>query len=110
MVLPFLASLLELENLENCFINIMFTCLLFTKYYICIENDYSVTTKTLNDGADNINVTWDSRASHEDMDEMWNKSFVRKEWTKCGEKHGRVNISHDANKRPYVSRIEIRVR
>lgn len=56
----------------------------------------------------NINVTWDSRASREDMDEMWNKSFVRKEWTKCGEKRGRVNISHDANKRPYVSRIEIR--
>ncbi|PIN12227.1 hypothetical protein CDL12_15174 [Handroanthus impetiginosus] len=37
-----------------------------------------------------INTTWDSRTSNEDMEEMWNNPEVNKEWTKSGEKKGKV--------------------
>lgn len=53
-------------------------------------------------------VYWDSRASPEDLEEMWNHSEVVKEWTKSGEKRGKVRFSHDAEKRPYLSRVEIK--
>ncbi|KVI02394.1 Lysozyme-like domain-containing protein, partial [Cynara cardunculus var. scolymus] len=55
-----------------------------------------------------INVTWESRASPEDMEYMWNNPVVNKEWTKSGEKRGRVRISHDSERRPYLSRIELK--
>lgn len=55
-----------------------------------------------------INTTWDSRASKEDMEDMWNHPLVSKEWAKSGEKRGKVRISHDTEKRPYLSRAEIR--
>lgn len=55
-------------------------------------------------------VYWDSRASPEDLEEMWNHSEVVKEWTKSGEKRGKVRFSHDAEKRPYLSRVEIKAR
>ncbi|KAL5568356.1 hypothetical protein UlMin_024931 [Ulmus minor] len=51
---------------------------------------------------------WDSRASPEDMEEMWNHPEVLKEWTKSGEKRGKVRFSHDENKRPYLSRVELK--
>lgn len=51
---------------------------------------------------------WDSRASPEDMEDMWNHPDVVKEWTKSGEKRGKVRFSHDAAKKPYVSRVEVR--
>ncbi|PON49555.1 Transglycosylase SLT domain [Parasponia andersonii] len=51
---------------------------------------------------------WDSRASPEDMEEMWNHPEVLKEWSKSGEKRGRVRFSHDEKKRPYLSRIEVK--
>uniref|UniRef100_A0A5B6YRR1 Transglycosylase SLT domain-containing protein n=1 Tax=Davidia involucrata TaxID=16924 RepID=A0A5B6YRR1_DAVIN len=54
------------------------------------------------------NTTWDSKASPEDMEEMWNYPNVNKEWTKSGEKRGKVRFSHDAEKRPYLSRVEMR--
>lgn len=40
---------------------------------------------------------------------MWNIPSVSKEWKKCGEKRGKVRISHDTNHRPYLSRVELRV-
>ncbi|KAM7532397.1 hypothetical protein LguiB_035807 [Lonicera macranthoides] len=55
-----------------------------------------------------VNTTWDSRASPEDMEAMWNHPVVNKEWTKSGEKRGKVRLSHDTEKRPYVSRAEMR--
>uniref|UniRef100_A0A6N2LR39 Transglycosylase SLT domain-containing protein n=1 Tax=Salix viminalis TaxID=40686 RepID=A0A6N2LR39_SALVM len=61
---------------------------------------------TQNTGVDYI--YWDSKASPEDMQQMWSHSEVAKEWTKSGEKRGKVRFSHDGNKRPYLSRIEIK--
>ncbi|XAR56920.1 hypothetical protein NMG60_11037577 [Bertholletia excelsa] len=54
------------------------------------------------------NTTWDSRASPEDMEDMWNHPHVTKEWTKSGEKRGGVRFSLDAEKKPYLSRIELK--
>ncbi|KAF7141676.1 hypothetical protein RHSIM_Rhsim06G0242900 [Rhododendron simsii] len=54
-------------------------------------------------------ATWDSKVSSEDMEEMWNHPDVNKEWSKSGEKRGKVRFSHDAEKRPYISRVELRV-
>ncbi|PSR92597.1 UDP-glycosyltransferase [Actinidia chinensis var. chinensis] len=54
------------------------------------------------------NTTWDSSVSPEYMEEMWNHPYVSKEWSKSGEKRGKVGFSHDAEKRPYLSRIELR--
>lgn len=44
------------------------------------------------------------------MDEMWSQPDVIKEWTKSGERRGNVRFSHDAKKRPYLSRVEVKVR
>lgn len=44
------------------------------------------------------------------MEEMWKNPSVSKEWIKSGEKRGKVRFSHDAEKRPYLSRVEVRVR
>ncbi|XP_042505901.1 uncharacterized protein LOC122082419 isoform X1 [Macadamia integrifolia] len=51
---------------------------------------------------------WDSRASPENMEEMWNNPDVLKEWTKSNEKRGKVRFSHDAEKRPYLSQTEVK--
>ncbi|XP_015876141.2 uncharacterized protein LOC107412838 isoform X1 [Ziziphus jujuba] len=51
---------------------------------------------------------WDSRASPEHMEDMWNHPEVLKEWSKCGEKRGKVRFSHDEKKRPYLSRVELK--
>ncbi|KAL3851019.1 hypothetical protein ACJIZ3_012901 [Penstemon smallii] len=53
-------------------------------------------------------TTWDSRTSPEDMEEMWNNISVNKEWTKTGEKKGKVRFSHDTERRPYLSRVELK--
>lgn len=44
------------------------------------------------------------------MEEMWSNTNVNKEWLKCGEKHGKVQVSHDTDNRPYLSRVELKVR
>ncbi|KAK6123888.1 hypothetical protein DH2020_042379 [Rehmannia glutinosa] len=44
----------------------------------------------------------------EDMEEMWNNPEVNKEWTKSGEKKGKVRFSHDVEKHPYLSRVELK--
>lgn len=56
-----------------------------------------------------INATWDSRTSPEDMEEMWKNPNVNKEWSQSGEKRGKVRFSHDVEKHPYLSRVELRV-
>lgn len=61
-------------------------------------------------GTNPAKITWDSRTSPEDMEEMWNNANVSKEWNKSGEKRGKVRLSHDTEKRPYLSRTEQRVR
>ncbi|KAK9156143.1 hypothetical protein Sjap_003623 [Stephania japonica] len=50
---------------------------------------------------------WDSRSSAGDMEEMWKHPAVLKEWSRSGERRGRVRFSHDAEKRPYLSRTEL---
>ncbi|KAK3042655.1 hypothetical protein RJ639_000907 [Escallonia herrerae] len=55
-----------------------------------------------------VKTTWDSRASPEDMEMMWADPTVSKEWTKSGEKRGKVRFSHDTEIRPYLSRAELR--
>lgn len=52
---------------------------------------------------------WDSIASPEDMVDMWNHPEVSKEWTKTGERQGKVRFSQDDKKRPYLSRLELKV-
>ncbi|XP_010497751.1 PREDICTED: uncharacterized protein LOC104775289 isoform X1 [Camelina sativa] len=57
----------------------------------------------------NTNFTyWDCRASPEDMEDMWNHSEVCKEWTKSKEERGKVRFSQDGEKRPYLSRGELK--
>ena len=56
-----------------------------------------------------VYIYWDSKASLEDMQEMWSHSEVAEEWTNSGEKRGKVRFSHDQNKRPYLSRVEMKV-
>jgi hypothetical protein len=55
-------------------------------------------------------IYWDSKASPEEMQEMWSCSEVAKEWTKSGEKRGKVRFSHDKDMKPYLSRVEMKVR
>ncbi|XP_031115092.1 uncharacterized protein LOC116019124 isoform X3 [Ipomoea triloba] len=52
--------------------------------------------------------TWDSRASAQDMEAMWNHPSVSKEWSKSGEKRGKVRFSLDTETRPYLSRVELK--
>lgn len=63
---------------------------------------------TNTEGAVSVYTYWDSRSSPEDMEEMWNHPSVVKEWTKSGEKKGKVRFSHDEKKRPYLSRVELK--
>ncbi|KAJ6901110.1 hypothetical protein NC652_027028 [Populus alba x Populus x berolinensis] len=42
------------------------------------------------------------------MQEMWSRSEVAKEWTKSGEKRGKVRFSHDKDMKPYLSRVELK--
>ncbi|GMJ02839.1 hypothetical protein like AT1G16290 [Hibiscus trionum] len=51
---------------------------------------------------------WDTRVSPEDMEQMWNHPDVCKEWTKSKEIRGNVRFSCDREKRPYLSRVELR--
>ncbi|XP_044953893.1 uncharacterized protein LOC123404044 isoform X2 [Hordeum vulgare subsp. vulgare] len=53
-------------------------------------------------------VYWDSKVSVQDMDGMWSQPDVSKEWTNSGERRGNVRFSHDAKKRPYLSRVEVK--
>ncbi|XP_031115093.1 uncharacterized protein LOC116019124 isoform X4 [Ipomoea triloba] len=53
--------------------------------------------------------TWDSRASAQDMEAMWNHPSVSKEWSKSGEKRGKVRFSLDTETRPYLSRVELKL-
>ena len=57
----------------------------------------------------NVYTYWDSRASPEDMEEMWNHPDVQKEWNKSKEKRGQVRFSVDEKNRPYLSRVEVKV-
>ncbi|KAL7088341.1 hypothetical protein ACP275_13G121800 [Erythranthe tilingii] len=68
----------------------------------------SATAVSQSKEASPVNATWDSRTSGEDMEEMWNHPDVNKEWTKSGERRGNVRLSHDAEKHPYLSRVELR--
>ncbi|KAL9412539.1 hypothetical protein AB3S75_046047 [Citrus x aurantiifolia] len=51
---------------------------------------------------------WDSITTPEDMEQMWAHPDVVKEWTRSGEKRGKVRFSHDAKKRSYLSRVELK--
>ncbi|VAI56398.1 unnamed protein product [Triticum turgidum subsp. durum] len=53
-------------------------------------------------------VYWDSKVSEEDIGGMWSQPDVLKEWTNSGEQRGNVRFSHDAKKRPYLSRVEVK--
>lgn len=78
----------------------------FSIYILCESNKYAIFLLEAEDPV----WTWDSRTSQEDMEEMWKNPSVSKEWIKSGEKRGKVRFSHDAEKRPYLSRVEVRVR
>jgi len=43
------------------------------------------------------------------MEDMWNQSEICKEWTKSKEERGKVRFSQDGEKRPYLSRGELKV-
>lgn len=62
------------------------------------------------DGIGGEYTYWDARSSAEDMEEMWNHHDVAREWSKSGEKRGKVRFSHDKDKIPYLSQIEVKVR
>lgn len=52
---------------------------------------------------------WDARVSPEDMEEMWKNTNVFQEWIKSGERRGKVRFSIDAEKKPYLSQVEVKV-
>ncbi|KAJ4980474.1 hypothetical protein NE237_031311 [Protea cynaroides] len=74
--------------------------------YDALMPDASTPVLPISDNKDDEWTYWDSRASPEDMNEMWRNPEVLKEWTKSNEKRGKVHFSHDAEKKPYLSRIE----
>ncbi|GBG81380.1 hypothetical protein CBR_g32054 [Chara braunii] len=51
---------------------------------------------------------WEEKASAEDMMQLWRRPEIRKEWLRAGERHGRVRICRDAQKRPYLTKLELR--
>ncbi|OIV92517.1 hypothetical protein TanjilG_02280 [Lupinus angustifolius] len=51
---------------------------------------------------------WDSRASPEDMADMWNHPEVRRHWKKSKEKRGKARFKQDENKTPYLSPVELK--
>ncbi|KAM7250612.1 hypothetical protein ACFE04_022495 [Oxalis oulophora] len=60
------------------------------------------------DSAVASSMFWDTRASPEDMEAMWSRPEVAKEWNKTGEKRGQVRFSKDKKRKPYLSRIELK--
>ncbi|KAL2609169.1 hypothetical protein R1flu_027742 [Riccia fluitans] len=50
---------------------------------------------------------WEEKCSPEDVDYMWKHSFVKKEWTRAGEKRGRVRFSRDTKLRPFLTVAEL---
>ncbi|XP_068657557.1 uncharacterized protein [Aristolochia californica] len=58
--------------------------------------------------ADNWLKYWDSVVSPEDMEQLWKQSVVQKEWTKSGEKRGKVRFPLDPKGRPYLSLAEVK--
>ncbi|TYI42698.1 hypothetical protein ES332_A01G117300v1 [Gossypium tomentosum] len=55
-----------------------------------------------------FDLYWDSRVSSEDMEHMWNHLDVFKEWIKSKEIKGKVRFSCNKEKKPYLSRVELR--
>ncbi|XP_024543450.1 uncharacterized protein LOC9661703 [Selaginella moellendorffii] len=53
-------------------------------------------------------IYWEERTSAQDMAEMWRQPDVKKEWTKAGEKPGKVRFSRDTQMRPFVTRTELK--
>ncbi|KAH9288365.1 hypothetical protein KI387_032482, partial [Taxus chinensis] len=52
---------------------------------------------------------WDDKVPPEYMAEMWKYPDVRSEWSRHGEKEGRVRFSRDSEKRPYLTTTELKV-
>ncbi|KAL2331011.1 hypothetical protein Fmac_018592 [Flemingia macrophylla] len=55
-----------------------------------------------------VDTYWDSRVSPEDMEAMWNHHEVRKAWNRTKEKRGKVRFAHNEEKKPYLSRVEMK--
>ncbi|KAK8971118.1 hypothetical protein KSP40_PGU010633 [Platanthera guangdongensis] len=53
-------------------------------------------------------IYWESIVSDKDMDELWENPDVLKEWTKSGQRHGRVQFSRDSERRSHLSRVEVK--
>lgn len=54
-------------------------------------------------------ILWDSRASPEDMEQMWNHREVQKQWLKSRETRGQVRFCKDVDKGLYISKVELKV-
>ncbi|XP_073526154.1 uncharacterized protein [Phyllobates terribilis] len=52
-------------------------------------------------------MNWDSRASSEDMEALWGRREIQKEWTSTQQEKGNVQFSHDERKRVYISQKEL---
>lgn len=59
-------------------------------------------------GTGDASKYWDIRVSPEDMEELWKHVDVLKEWTQSGERRGKVLFSLDSEKKPYLSRVEVK--
>ncbi|KAE8706373.1 Glyceraldehyde-3-phosphate dehydrogenase of plastid 2 isoform 1 [Hibiscus syriacus] len=52
---------------------------------------------------------WDECVDPEDLEAMWNRPAVRKEWTDVGETQGqKVHLSRDPDGQPYLTQTEMR--
>ncbi|KAL8166567.1 hypothetical protein V2J09_008066 [Rumex salicifolius] len=56
---------------------------------------------------DDSQMYWDSRASSEDMEVLWTRRGIYREWMNTQQKKGHVQFSHDERKRPYISQKEL---
>ncbi|XXG74476.1 hypothetical protein AAC387_Pa07g3186 [Persea americana] len=71
-------------------------------------SDASSHTMLVDEPASDALKYWDARVSPEHMEELWKNPNVFQEWTKSGERRGKVRFSIDAEKKPYLSRVEVK--
>ncbi|XP_024532668.1 uncharacterized protein LOC112346933 [Selaginella moellendorffii] len=53
-------------------------------------------------------IYWEEKTSPEDMSDMWRHPELRKEWTRTGEKPGKVRFSLDGEMRPHLKKVELK--
>ncbi|KAM7269324.1 hypothetical protein ACFE04_024821 [Oxalis oulophora] len=86
----------------------------YWKRYVSVKesipsrNDGPLTNDVTSPPSGTNAMHWDFRVSPEDMDEMWKRPDVAREWHKSGEKKGQVCFLKDKKRRSYLSRVQLK--